>query len=121
MTKTILTVDDSRSIRDMVAFALEPKGYRVIKAEDGQDGLDRARAEKIDLIITDLNMPVMNGIEMIKHLRADSRFDGLPIVMLSTEGQKEKMLEGKQAGATGWIVKPFDEAKLTGVVARLLG
>ncbi|MBM9593597.1 response regulator [Roseitranquillus sediminis] len=121
MTKTILTVDDSRSIRDMIAFALEPQGYRVVKAEDGKDGLAKARAERPDMIVTDLNMPVMNGIEMIRELRADASFNGLPIVMLTTEAQKEKMLEGKQAGATGWIVKPFDEAKITGVVAKLLG
>jgi two-component system chemotaxis response regulator CheY len=122
MSKTVLSVDDSASIRDMIAFALEPRGYTVDKAEDGAKGLERMkRGGKVDLIITDLNMPVMNGIEMIRAIRADRRFDGVPIVMLTTEAQKSKMMEGKEAGATGWLVKPFDEQKLASVVSKLIG
>jgi len=121
MTKTVLSVDDSASIREMMSFALEPKGYTVVKAEDGQDGLKKISENKIDLVITDLNMPNMNGIEMTRAIRADSRFDGIPIVLLTTEGQKEKMMEGKAAGAVGWIVKPFDEQKICGIVAKMIG
>ena len=121
MSKTILSVDDSASIRDMVAFALEPKGYAVVKAEDGKDGLVKMAQHDIDLVITDLNMPNMNGLEMTRAIREDDRYDGIPVVLLTTEGQKEKMIEGKKAGAAGWIVKPFDEAKICGVVAKMIG
>jgi two-component system chemotaxis response regulator CheY len=121
MTKTVLSVDDSASIRDMVAFALKPRGYAVDTAADGAKGLERMKKGHVDLVITDLNMPVMDGIEMIRAIRADRRFDGVPIVMLTTEAQKSKMMEGKAAGATGWIVKPFDEQKLASVVTKLIG
>lgn len=121
MSKTVLSVDDSASIRDMVAFALEPRGYTVVKAEDGQDGLAKMAENKIDMVITDLNMPNMNGLEMTRAIRDDRRYDGIPILLLTTEGQKEKMIEGKKAGAAGWIVKPFDEEKICGVVAKLIG
>ena len=121
MTKTVLSVDDSASIREMMAFALEPRGYRVVQAEDGVDGFNKMAANKIDLVITDLNMPKMNGIEMTRAIRADPRFDGVPIVLLTTEGQREKMLEGKAAGAVGWIVKPFDEQKICGIVKKMIG
>lgn len=121
MSKTVLSVDDSASIRDMMAFSLEPRGYTVVKAEDGVDGLRQLAAHKVDLVITDLNMPNMNGLEMTRAIRQDARFDGIPVVLLTTEGQKEKMIEGKQAGAAGWIVKPFDEAKICGIVAKMIG
>lgn len=121
MPKTILSVDDSASIREMVTFALEPRGYAVVQAEDGRDGLTKMAENKIDLVITDLNMPNMNGIEMTRAIRADARFDGVPIVLLTTEGQKEKMMEGKSAGAVGWIVKPFDEQKICSIVAKMIG
>jgi two-component system chemotaxis response regulator CheY len=121
MGKTVLSVDDSASIRDLVAFTLEARGYKVEKAEDGAKGLARMKRAGIDLVIADVNMPVMDGITMIKEIRADRRFDGVPIVMLTTEAQKSKMMEGKAAGATGWIVKPFTEDKLAGVVAKLIG
>ncbi len=121
MTKTVLSVDDSPSIRDMMAFALEPRGYKVVQAEDGIDGLNKMGSHKIDLVITDLNMPRMNGIEMTRAIRADRRFDGVPIVLLTTEGQREKMIEGKSAGAVGWIVKPFDEQKICGIVKKMIG
>lgn len=121
MGKVVLSVDDSPSIRDAIAFALEPKGYKVLKAEDGLKGISTLKANKIDMIITDLNMPNMNGIEMIKAIRGDKQFDGIPVVLLTTESQKEKMIEGKQAGAAGWIVKPFDEAKIRDVVGKMIG
>ena len=121
MSKTILSVDDSKSIRDMIGFTLEPRGYSVIGAGDGVEGLAQLAAHKVSLVVCDLNMPNMNGIEMVREARADSRFNGIPIVMLTTEGQKEKMLEAKQAGATGWLVKPFDEQKLVSVITKLIG
>jgi two-component system, chemotaxis family, chemotaxis protein CheY len=121
MTKTVLSVDDSPSIREMMAFALEPHGYTVVQAEDGTDGLRQMSSNNIDLVITDLNMPNMNGIEMTRAIRADTRFDGVPIVLLTTEGQREKMLEGKAAGAAGWIVKPFDEQKICSIVKKMIG
>jgi two-component system chemotaxis response regulator CheY len=121
MSKTVLSVDDSKSIRDMIGFTLKPKGYAVIGAGDGVEGLAALAANKVNLVVCDLNMPNMNGIEMIRKVREDRRFDGIPIVMLTTEAQKEKMMEAKQAGATGWIVKPFDEDKLVSVVTKLIG
>lgn len=121
MAKTILSVDDSKSIRDMIGFTLEPRGFSVVGAADGVEGLAKLASTPVDLVVCDLNMPNMNGIEMVRQARADRRFDGIPIVMLTTEAQKEKMLEAKQAGATGWLVKPFDENKLVSVINKLLG
>lgn len=121
MPKTVLSVDDSKSIRDMIGFTLKPNGYEVIGAGDGVEGLDALSNNSVDMIVCDLNMPNMNGIEMIRKVREDRRFDGIPIVMLTTEAQKEKMMEAKEAGATGWLVKPFDEAKLVAVVNKMIG
>ncbi|PLL10872.1 two-component system response regulator [Tabrizicola sp. TH137] len=121
MTRTILAVDDSKSIRDMVTFTLQPLGYRIVPACDGRDGLDRFRREPVALVITDLNMPVMNGIEMIRHLRADPRGAGIPILMLTTETSPEMKAQGKAAGATGWLSKPFDADMLVAVTRKLAG
>ncbi len=121
MSKTILAVDDSRSIRDMVRFALEPLGYDILEAEDGVEGFTRLEENKVDLVITDLNMPNMNGIEFIEKVRGEERFQGLPMVMLTTEGQAEKMRAGKKAGASGWIVKPFNELQLELTVKKFIG
>ncbi|MEL6216904.1 MAG: response regulator [Pseudomonadota bacterium] len=121
MSKTILAVDDSRSIRDMVRFALEPLGYDIIDAEDGVEGLSMLDQNKVDLVITDLNMPNMNGIEFITSVRKDDKFAGLPMVMLTTEGQAETMRAGKKAGASGWIVKPFNELQLELTVKKFIG
>ena len=121
MSKTVLSVDDSKSIRDMISFTLAPKGYAVVGAGDGLEGLAALALNKVDLVVCDLNMPNMNGIEMIRKAREDRRFDGIPIVMLTTEAQKEKMMEAKAAGAAGWLVKPFDEAKLVAVVSKMIG
>ena len=125
MSKTILTVDDSRSIREAVRFALEPLGYDIVEAEDGLDGIsqleNQLQSEKVDLVITDLNMPNMDGLEFIEAVRQRDEFAGLPLVMLTTEGQADKMRRGKKAGASGWIVKPFNELQLELTVKKFIG
>ncbi|MBE1297646.1 response regulator [Phycobacter azelaicus] len=121
MTKTILTIDDSKAVRDMVCFTLEPQGFRVVAAENGADGLQKLRSERPDLVITDLNMPVMNGIDFISNARRDAAGAGVPIVMLTTESSPDMKAKGKAAGATGWINKPFDTQKLIAVTKKLLG
>ena len=119
MAKTIMAVDDSSSVRQMVRFTLNEAGYKVIEAAHGQDALDKL-SSRPDMIITDLNMPCMDGIDMIKHIRKIPEFRFIPIIMLTTESQKEKKMEGKAAGATGWIVKPFQPAQLLAVVKKVL-
>ena len=119
MPKHVMTVDDSRTMRDMVAYTLRAAGYQVTEAEDGQKALSTLRATQIDLIITDLNMPNMDGVSLIRSLRADSKYRAVPILMLTTEGDPEKKAEGRAAAATGWIVKPFDPEKLIDAVNRL--
>jgi two-component system, chemotaxis family, chemotaxis protein CheY len=121
MSKTILSADDSASIRQLVVFTLEKEGYEVISAVDGQDALNKAKAATVDMVITDLNMPNMDGIELIQALRAEPTFKFTPIVMLTTESATNKKDAGKHAGATGWIVKPFKPDQLISVVKRLLG
>lgn len=121
MTKTVLTVDDSKSIRDMISFTLEPLGYRVIGAGDGAAGLVQLQKEPVNLVITDLNMPVMNGIEFIKALRQTRAGAGVPVIMLTTETKPELREAGKAAGATGWINKPFDSNMLVAVTRKLAG
>lgn len=121
MNKRILSVDDSTSIRQLVQFTLEKEGYEVVLAVDGRDALDKVRQGPVDMVITDLNMPNVDGIELIKALRADATFKFTPIVMLTTESAMEKKDAGKSAGATGWIVKPFKPEQLIAVVKRLLG
>jgi two-component system, chemotaxis family, chemotaxis protein CheY len=121
MAKTILSVDDSNSIRQMVAFTLKGAGYEVIEAVDGQEGLDKAKAKTVDLVLTDQNMPRMDGITLIKSLRAMPAYKSVPILMLTTESGDAMKTQGKAAGATGWIVKPFDPAKLLEVVKKVIG
>jgi two-component system, chemotaxis family, chemotaxis protein CheY len=121
MSKRILSADDSASIRQLVVFTLEKEGYEVVSAVDGQDALNQAKATTVDMVITDLNMPNMDGIELIQALRAEPAFKFTPIVMLTTESAMNKKDAGKQAGATGWIVKPFKPEQLIAVVKRLLG
>src|SRR4030067_1315974 len=111
MAKIILAVDDSTSIRQMVALSLKSAGYTVIEAIDGQDGLDKAKAQAADLILTDQNMPRMDGLTLIRTLRALPQFTSTPILMLTTESSDDMKVQGKSAGATGWIVKPFDPHK----------
>lgn len=121
MAKTILAVDDSTSIRQMVAFTLKSAGYAVIEAADGQEGLDKAGANAIDLILTDQNMPRMDGLALIKALRALPQFVSTPILMLTTESSDDMKNQGRAAGATGWLVKPFDPHKLLEVVKKVIG
>lgn len=121
MAKTILAVDDSTSIRQMVAFTLKSAGYTVIEAADGQEGLDKARVNAIDLILTDQNMPKMDGLALIKSLRGLPQFASTPILMLTTESSDAMKTQGKAAGATGWLVKPFDPHKLLEVVKKVIG
>ncbi len=120
MTKRILIADDSGSIREMLAFILTQAGYEVLSAHDGQEALEKAPSFGPHLIITDLNMPNLNGIELVKNLRGMTNFRFTPILVLTTEGQDEKKQAGKAAGATGWLVKPFKPEKLLAVVGKVL-
>jgi two-component system chemotaxis response regulator CheY len=118
--KKVLIVDDSVSMRQMVSFTLREGGFEVIEAEHGQDALDKLQGASVDLVITDLNMPVMDGITLIQNLRKQPAMKTKPILMLTTEGLAGKKEQGKAAGATGWIVKPFDPEKLLQTVAKVL-
>lgn len=120
MAKKILAVDDSASIRQMVTFTLQQAGYEVISAEDGQKGLSAAQGHNADLVITDLNMPNMDGIELIRQLRTLGDYKFTPILMLTTETDPTKKMQGKEAGATGWIVKPFNPEQLLKVISKVL-
>jgi len=123
MAKIILAIDDSTSIRQMVAFTLKSAGYAVIEAADGQEGLDKANAanDTISLILTDQNMPKIDGLTLIKTLRTIPKFSTTPILMLTTESSDDMKSQGKAAGATGWLVKPFDPHKLLEVVKKVIG
>lgn len=121
MSKTILTVDDSASLRRMVAFTLQNAGYEVVEAEDGEEGLNKAQVSTIDLVITDQNMPKMDGLTLIRSLRILPEYARKPILMLTTEASDEMKAKGKAAGATGWIVKPFDPKRLVEVVRKVVG
>jgi len=120
MAKLILTVDDSASVRQMVKFTLSDAGYGVIEAVDGKDALTKL-TNSVNLVITDLNMPNLDGIGLIRSVRANPAYKGLPIVMLTTESQESRKQEGKSAGATGWIVKPFTKQQMLAVVKRIVG
>ena len=119
--KKILAVDDSISIRKSIYFVLTQEGYEVVEAVDGVDGLAKAKEDKFNLVITDINMPNMDGIEMIKQIRQTEGYKFTPIIALTTENQDSKMQEGKAAGATGWIVKPFTSEKLLAIVKKIIG
>lgn len=121
MTRTILTVDDSASIRQMVKLTLESGGYTVIQAVDGNDGLARARTARTDMVITDLNMPGLNGLGLIREIRKLPTYVGVPIIFLTTESDAELKREAKAAGATGWIAKPFQQEQLLAAVRKVLG
>ena len=118
--KKILAVDDSSSVRQMVNFTLKGAGYDVVDAVDGKDGLAKAGKDKFDMIITDLNMPNVDGIQLITELRKLPGYSFVPILMLTTESQTEKKDAGRKAGATGWIVKPFNAEQLTSVIRKLV-
>jgi two-component system chemotaxis response regulator CheY len=121
MAKSILAVDDSGSLRQMVVFSLQAAGYQVTEAVDGQDGLDKAHAQVYDLVLTDQNMPRMDGLTLIRSLRRTPAYQKVPILMLTTESGDEMKSRGRAAGATGWLVKPFDPQKLTEVVRKVIG
>jgi len=119
--KTILAVDDSGSLRQMLSFSLKAAGYGVIEAVDGQDGLNKAKQQQVDMVLTDQNMPGMDGLSLIKALRAMKNYQNVPILMLTTESGDDMKAMGRAAGANGWLVKPFDPARLTEVVKKLIG
>lgn len=120
MSKTIMTVDDSPSIRQMVGYTLRKAGHQVVEAADGCDALARLPAQPVDLVITDLNMPNMDGVSLIRRLRAQPGSRFTPVLFLTTESHPEKKAEARAAGATGWIVKPFTPEQLVAVVAKVL-
>jgi two-component system chemotaxis response regulator CheY len=120
MAKRILVVDDSMTMRQLVKMTLLPSGYEVAEAEDGLKGLQMATAETFDLVLSDVNMPVMNGLDLVRNLRKLAQYRFTPIVLVTTESLLEKKQEGKAAGATGWIVKPFEPEQLLAVVAKVL-
>ena len=121
MSKTALVVDDSPTMRQMVAFTLTNAGFKVVEAEHGQDAIAKvAGGPKMDIVVTDLNMPVMDGISLIKELRKMAAFKFTPILMLTTESSADKKQAGKDAGATGWIVKPFNPELILKVIAKVL-
>ena len=121
MGKLVLTVDDSASIRQMVAFTLKSAGYEVMEAVDGEDGLSKAKSRRADLVLTDQNMPRMDGLTLIKTLRGLPQYRTTPILMLTTESSEAMKSAGRAAGATGWLVKPFDPQKLLEVVKKVIG
>ena len=119
-TKTILSVDDSESVRDLLHFALEAAGHRVVTAIDGQDALAKCADGPIDMVITDLNMPNIGGVELVKKLRGMPAFRGTPIVMMIGTIQSELTPEARRSGATDWLTKPFDLDQLWSLTSRLL-
>jgi two-component system chemotaxis response regulator CheY len=121
MPKTILSVDDSASIRQMVKLTLAGAGYAVVQANDGAEGLAKAHEAVVDLVITDLNMPVMNGLGLIRELRKLATYKGVPIIFLTTESDAALKQEAKVAGATAWITKPFQQEQLVAVVKKVIG
>lgn len=121
MSKTVLTVDDSSSVRQMVSLTLASAGYKVVEAVDGNDGYDKATSHAIDAILTDLNMPGLNGIEFVRKYRTHPSSRGIPIVFLTTESDESFKQQARAAGATGWIVKPFRQDQLLAVVKKVAG
>jgi two-component system chemotaxis response regulator CheY len=121
MAKTIMIVDDANSMRGLVAMTLRNAGYTVVEACDGRDALDKISAHKVNMVVTDFNMPNMNGIELITALKADPLYKFLPIVMLTTESEDAKKKQGQLAGAKAWIVKPFKPETMLMVVKKIIG
>jgi two-component system chemotaxis response regulator CheY len=119
MSKRILTIDDSKTMRDMLMLTLVEAGFDVIQAVDGQDGLDVLAGKKVDVIITDINMPRMDGYEVIRNLRRDPAHKSTPILVLTTESEADKKNLAREAGATGWMVKPFDPERLVATVRKV--
>ena len=117
---SILAVDDSASMRQMVSFTLKNAGYDVVEAVDGEDAFDKARARDFDLVLTDQNMPRLDGIGLTRKLRETPKFKNTPILILTTESSDQMKQAGRAAGATGWLVKPFDPAKLIEVIEKVV-
>ena len=120
MTHTILAVDDSVSIRKIVSFTLTGADYKVIEAVDGQDALDKLKTHRVSLILTDINMPRMDGLTLVKSLRENPQYKSAPILILTTESSDAMKAQGRAAGATGWLVKPFDPQRLLDVIRKVL-
>lgn len=120
MAASILAVDDSASMRQMVSFTLKGAGYDVVEAADGVEALNIAKSRSVNLVITDVNMPNMDGISLIRELRALASYKFTPLLMLTTESSADKKQQGKAAGATGWIVKPFNPEQLLNTVKKVL-
>ena len=120
MSRKAITIDDSASMRQMVRLTLKQSGFDVLEADNGQSAIDLLSKTQVDLIICDVNMPIMNGIETTRRLRAMPNYRRTPIVLLTTESEDNKKMAGRQAGATGWIIKPFQPAQLQKVVQRVL-
>lgn len=118
--KRIMTIDDSPSLRQMVALTLENAGYEVVEASDGRDAVTKLGGREYHLFVTDLNMPGMDGIELTRKLRSMPEYRFVPIILLTTESNQEKKMQGKAAGATGWIVKPFQPADLLATVKKVM-
>jgi len=121
MSKTILAVDDSASMRQMLGVTLRAAGYQVVEAADGDEALHFARHKRVDLVLTDVNMPRMDGITLVSELRLLPDYHLTPLLLLTTESSPERKAAGKRAGATGWMVKPFDPDQLLATLARVLG
>ena len=121
MGKRIMTVDDSASIRMMVGFTLREAGFDVFEAEDGVDALEKLDGSQVHMVIADVNMPNMDGIELVRRIRSNPEYRFTPVIMLTTESQEERKQEGKAAGATGWIVNPFKPQQLLDVIRKVLG
>lgn len=121
MAKTILAVDDSASMRQMIKMTLTGAGYNVIEANDGNHGLSTAKGSTVDAVLTDLNMPGLDGVALIKELRKLGTYNGIPIIMVTTESDAEKKAQAKAAGATGWITKPFQPNQLLDVLKKVMG
>jgi two-component system chemotaxis response regulator CheY len=119
MAKSVLAVDDSKTMRDMVAFTLRGAGYTVLEAENGVAALRLLQGQRVDVIITDVNMPEMDGITLVRKIRGLPGHAGTPVLILTTKSDQSKKDEGRQAGATGWIVKPFSPDKLLQIVAKV--
>ena len=116
----ILAVDDSSSLRQMVAFTLKNSGFEVIEAIDGQDAIEKLGDRTVDLVLTDQNMPRMDGLSLVRHLRSLPQYQKIPILILTTESSDERKQAGRAAGATGWLVKPFDPRRLVEVIHKVL-
>lgn len=121
MKKTIMTVDDSASVRLMVKFTLAELGFDIVEAVDGSDALRKLEKKPVHMLITDINMPELDGISLVKKVREIAAYRFIPIIVLTTESHDDKKREGKKAGATGWIVKPFRPDQLVAVVRKVMG